>query len=372
MSLINKVLLDLDNRTQGGGAVAANHSLFSNLHPVGVPPSSSPPQWLWPLIACLLTLSLGGGWYYQGMERAAPAEAPASHAPPAAKVADTARTTGSAPTPAVPAPAAKPKPATAAVADKPLATAPAKHSETATARPAPVKAPPPPAAPARQQHKASVPAPAPTVATKEEPDLERTLRPPTPEERAEALYRKGVGLLRSGQDHKGERALQSALAIDPSHTAARETLTVVYLEKRRLEAAKHLLAEGIAMRPGYAPFSSRLARIYVEQGDETRALQLLESKRAQIKPDGAYFGLLGTLYQRASRHEEARDAFRQALSLQADDGRWWMGLGISLEALRDWAAARDAYQRCLMITKTEPRVRQYAQQRLNIVARHLP
>ena len=97
----------------------------------------------------------------------------------------------------------------------------------------------------------------------------------------------------------------------------------------------------------------------------------MENNRTQTTPDAAYLGLLGTLYQREEKPEEARDAFREALGLQPDEGRWWMGLGISLEALRDWPAARDAYQRCLMISQTDPRVHQYAEQRLSIVSRHL-
>ena len=41
------------------------------------------------------------------------------------------------------------------------------------------------------------------ASAKEESDLEQTLRPLTPDERAETLYRKGVGLFRSGQDKEG-------------------------------------------------------------------------------------------------------------------------------------------------------------------------
>lgn len=231
---------------------------------------------------------------------------------------------------------------------------------------APVSAPPAAATP---HHGATAPT---IVSPKEQSSLERTVLPLSPGEKAENLYRKGVSLIRSGQGQEGERALQTALAIDPTHTAARETLSVVLLEQHRFEEAKHLLSDGIAILPSYAPFSSRLARLYVEQGDEARALSLLEHNRAQATPDAAYLGLLGTLYQRSAKPEAARDTFRLALGLQPDEERWWMGLGISLEALHDWAAAREAYQRCLASTQTEPRVHQYAEQRLSIVSRHLP
>lgn len=369
MSLINKVLLDLDNRTQSSGA-AANQSLFSNLHPVGAPSSSSPPRWVWALAASLLIFGLAGAaWYYKHHARVTSSEPVTNQASVAPVKVDAPEKSASAQPPAPPLPAAEAKPTPVPRENKPVETPHAKQDAPAVPHEAaPVSAPPAAATPDRG---ASAP-PAAAVSPKEQSSLERTVLPLSPGEKAENLYREGVGLIRSGQEQEGERALQTALAIDPTHTAARETFSVVLLEQHRFEEAKHLLSDGIAILPSYAPFSSRLARLYVEQGDEARALTLLEHNRAQTTPDAAYLGLLGTLYQRSAKPEAARDTFRLALGLQPDEERWWMGLGISLEALHDWAAARDAYQRCLASTQTEPRVHQYAEQRLGIVSRHLP
>jgi MSHA biogenesis protein MshN len=371
MSLINKVLLDLDNRTQNNAAASANHPLFANLQPVGAPATVAMPKRLWSLLLLtLILLSSGGsGWYYWKSHHLLPA---ASTAPQAAITQSTTVTLAhnkeavATVTPARPKPVPAPV-VTAVVESTPVPSAPVKASPVVTAPP-----PAPTPAPAPKHAAVAMATPAPVAVPKEEPQLQRTMRPLSPEEQAEEFFRKGTSLLRTGQGPEGERALRKALTLDPKNTEARETLTVVLLEGRRFEEAKQLLSEGITLLPSYAPFSARLARIYVEQGDEARALNLLESNRARATPDAAYLGLLGTLYQRASKHAEARDAFRQALGLQTDESRWWLGLGISSEALRDWPAARDAYRHSILNTQTPPRVRQYAEQRLSIVSSHLP
>ena len=365
MSLINKVLLDLDNRTQGG-AITANQTLFSRLHPVGVPSSSLSSKWTWVLLACLIMVGVAaGGWYVKNSLWLAPVKTAINHATTTRSKVVKATAPDKSPashTKITPSTATEIKSTPTQPTDKPVEQAHPTQNESADLSQTTTVV----TTPKMQTHATES-----QSAPVEEPSLKRTLLPIRPKEKAEKLYRKGVNLIRSGQVKEGERTLQSALVIDPSHRAARETLSVVLLQNHRFEEAKHILAEGIALDPSYAPFTSRLARLYIEQGDETRALRLLERNRTLTTPDAAYLGLLGTLYQREEKPEEARDAFREALGLQPDEGRWWMGLGISLEALRDWPAARDAYQRCLMISQTDPRVHQYAEQRLSIVSRHL-
>ena len=372
MSLINKVLLDLDNRTQGG-AITANQSLFSNLNPVGVPSPGSLLRWAWTFIAILILFGgVAGGWYYMNRVRVAQIEPVAkrtvSSPEMVAKVAVPEKHVSEPPAASTPsAVAAKPAPVVSESKPDESTHVPPNRSV------APRQSTPPVASSAasKPDHAASASSADKAVAPAEDSSLKRTLRPLSSEEKAESLYRKGVSLIRSGQEREGENALQTALAINPAHIEARETLSVVLLQEHDFEQAKRILSEGINIAPGYAPFSSRLARLYVEQGDESRALHLLEHNLAQVTPDATYLGMLGTLYQRASKPAEARDAFRQAINLQPDEGRWWMGLGVSLETLRDWAAARDAYQRCLGTAQTGSRIRQYAEQRLSIVSQHI-
>jgi MSHA biogenesis protein MshN len=73
---------------------------------------------------------------------------------------------------------------------------------------------------------------------------------------------------------------------------------------------------------------------------------------------------MATLYQRAGRHPEAVEAYSRAVRLNPQQGRWWLGLAISLEAAQNHGAAADAYQRAVQSGGLDSASRQYAQQRL--------
>ena len=377
MSLINKVLLDLESRTPGGDASQGGPAVFADLLPVGVTaPPGNALKWISAAIAGVIILAAAGAGYFKFAlpERASPVMSPVSRGKTAEAVPPHKIEIAPMNTPSL----AADNPHTASPLEE--APAPPSPADAQTAAAAPITTSSAPAVPvaaietAPQREKAmadDTPASAGT-APKEGSRFERTLHPLSPAETAENFYRKGVTFFRLGKGQEGELALRAALAADPAHTRAREVLAMVLVDKKRFDEAKKILSQGIELLPGYAPFPYRLALMSVDQGDEAGALALLETHRAQTAPDAAYLGLLATLYQRAARHEEARDTFRQALALRSDESRWWTGLGISLEALQDWAAARDAYQHSLLNTQTEPRVRRYAEQRLAAVSRHIP
>ena len=196
--------------------------------------------------------------------------------------------------------------------------------------------------------------------------MEKKAIPLTPEHTAENTYRAAAQQLQQRQLIEAEAGFKSALAIHPRHVAARELLASLLLERGRMDEARQVLEQGLASVPGQSSFVSLLARIHVEQGAPDTAITLLEQQRAQAKPDAETLALLATLYQRSSRHTQAIAAYKDALTLKSQEGKWWVGLGISQEAMQNWAEARFAYERA-RDTNIDPRLARYAEQRLAIV-----
>ena len=95
-----------------------------------------------------------------------------------------------------------------------------------------------------------------------------------------------------------------------------------------------------------------LARLQVEQGGP--ALQTLLRSLPYASERADYQAFVATLMEREQRHKEAVGYYEAALRLSPQNGVWWMGLGISLQADQRPQEAVIAYQRARAIGKLQP------------------
>jgi MSHA biogenesis protein MshN len=198
--------------------------------------------------------------------------------------------------------------------------------------------------------------------------LEKRPREVSPQERAEGHYRDALARMTADQNTQAAAELEEALAAWPAHSAARDLLAGIWLRQGRRAAVESLLLEGRRVDPGYLPFTMMLARLYVDGGAESRALALLESVQGASAHDPEYLGFLAALLQRAQHHPEAAAAYRAALALRPAEARWWLGLGISLEAMQERSAASQAYARALAGAGLSPDLERYAHARQSALA----
>ncbi|RJQ49158.1 MAG: hypothetical protein C4528_01260 [Gammaproteobacteria bacterium] len=376
MSLINQVLRDLESGRPRGPAANA----LGDLRPAQSPsPSSMLRQVNWRRLAAIVSgfaLLLGGYLWYARMNPApppltfsvAPAVTPAvapqtggggtPEAPPAQTgVAASVATQGAqAPSmdtpPPVPEAVTSEVPVSAPGAAPPVEALPPQQdagqqdagkktdadvaAQTAGNEQA-QRAPTPPAAqpPARVQD--STPAGRPPRIKK--PSVQG------PSQLAERNYQEAVEALQNGKVADARQRLREALAQQPRHHQSRELLAEIYLRGGQTGEAESLLAAGAALDPGHTLFSKLHARLLAQRGDISGALRVLERYPADAAGDPEHHALLGALYQRAGNHAQAISAYRAALRLQSNQGQWWMGLAISLEAEQNPGEALSAYRR---------------------------
>lgn len=197
--------------------------------------------------------------------------------------------------------------------------------------------------------------------------MDRKLKPLSPDEKAETEYRRAVELLEKGRAGDAERHLKAALGASETHVKARELYAGLLLQQGHWRETQQLLEKGIDKVPDYHPFAQLLARVYVEHGADQKALAVMERSRRAAADSPDYVAFLAILYQRAGRHAEAVKAYNEALALLPQEGRWWLGAGISLEAVQDWSAAGAAYQRAVDSGALDENLLTYARQRLAVV-----
>ncbi|VAX02460.1 hypothetical protein MNBD_GAMMA20-1546 [hydrothermal vent metagenome] len=195
------------------------------------------------------------------------------------------------------------------------------------------------------------------------------IRPLDNEQRAEQALHRGVGLLGQGRQAEAEQALREAVRLAPRSPRAHETLAALYFNSGRLTEAQTLLADGVRLSPRAAGLAQLYARLLAEQGELATALTVLQRASPPLTENLDYHALLAALYQRDGRHQPAVWVYRQLLAQRGTQATWWMGLGISLEALDDSTSALEAYLKAHQLgAGLSPQVLDYLGSRIRVLA----
>ena len=194
--------------------------------------------------------------------------------------------------------------------------------------------------------------------------IDKQMREVAPSERAEIAFRKGVAQIQEGRANAAELDFRDAMKLDPSHIGARQALLGLLLDSKRNNEAEELLRKTLEFNPRQPRHAMVLARLEVERGDVTSAINTMVGVLPYVKSDPDFHAFLAALLQRERRHREAVDYYRAALRGVPGNGVWMMGLGISLRASNQSAEARDTFQRAIESKQLSPELQEFVERQL--------
>ncbi len=174
-----------------------------------------------------------------------------------------------------------------------------------------------------------------------------------------------VMILQGGRMVEAYDQLRLFLAENPSAHQSRETLATLLLAQREYAQAGAVIDEGLALAPNYGSFKKIKARLLIQDNDSAGALALLRAVPPAVTADSEYHELLASLYQQGNDHVQAVTTYQDLLRTNPEQGRWWAGLGISLDAQDKDADALTSYQAALQTESLDANLRQYIQNRIS-------
>lgn len=185
-----------------------------------------------------------------------------------------------------------------------------------------------------------------------------------PDERIALKYRQALSQLNKGQVREAMESLYAIVRERPEHLTAWQVLVRLLLEQSRPDEAIRVLSEANS-QSGSLTIVMQLARLQAEYGTDAQALLTLQAahKAGQNNPD--YHGFLANLLQRQKQPADAAGEYRRALALRPTEGRWWIGLGLCLEAQGQAQEAKAAWRRGLQLNTLPADLRQFAESKLS-------
>lgn len=190
----------------------------------------------------------------------------------------------------------------------------------------------------------------------------------SPQQQALDEFGQAVALIQQGRKSEALPHLETTLQLDPGNTAARQALVGLLLESRRNADAERILQDGLQYDPKQPHLAMLLARLQVERGALPQALTTLDTTMPFADQEADYHAFMAAVLQRLDRHKEAITHYQIALHLSPNSAVWWMGLGISDQAVGDDEDARNAYKHALSLHQLNAELQDFVEKRLQALA----
>lgn len=207
--------------------------------------------------------------------------------------------------------------------------------------------------------------PKPTNIITREPVVE--VAPKSPEQQSAVHLEAGLKAYNFGIFDEAQKSFTLALATFPQNDEARKQLAALYFGQNNNLQALQVLSEGIVISPSELIWRELMAKILVQESRFEEVLNLMpDSLDAKALAEGRadYLILKGTSAQTINKSEQAISAFSAMTSLQPNNAKWWLALGVNYDALADERLAISSYSRALAIGELSSASAQYANSRL--------
>ena len=207
--------------------------------------------------------------------------------------------------------------------------------------------------------------PKPTNIITREPVVE--VAPKSPEQQSAVHLEAGLKAYNFGIFDEAQKSFTLALATFPQNNEARKQLAALYFGQNNNLQALQVLSEGIVISPSELIWRELMAKILVQESRFEEVLNLMpDSLDAKALAEGRadYLILKGTSAQTINKSEQAISAFSAMTSLQPNNAKWWLALGVNYDALADERLAISSYSRALAIGELSSASAQYANSRL--------
>lgn len=210
----------------------------------------------------------------------------------------------------------------------------------------------------------SEPEPEPVKVHEVKPQLKIERLPETPQQIMQRLKQQAVTAQQNGNFTTAVESWQGILKMAPDNAEGWLGLAQAWQLQGQNQTAYNILLQALQQGVSDASVHLQLAQFAVQQQNWQQAADFL-TVDFNILAVPEYYGLRATVQQQLGQHQQALQGFQALLQLQPQQGRWWLGAALSLEAMAQPEQARQYYRQALQWSSNlSAASRHFIQQRL--------
>jgi MSHA biogenesis protein MshN len=168
---------------------------------------------------------------------------------------------------------------------------------------------------------------------------------------------------------KAIELLSKILNEQPDNVNARKQLASLLFANRESGKAETLLQYGLQQNAQQHDIRLMLARLYQQNERYADALTLLQA----VSPDATlnidYYNQRASLSQRLNDFKQASQDYQILANIEPGEAKWWLGIGVSADRLNESNTAITAYTKALSLNQLDSRVTAFMQERLRGLGR---
>jgi MSHA biogenesis protein MshN len=162
--------------------------------------------------------------------------------------------------------------------------------------------------------------------------------------------------------------LYQLLEAEPANIKARKKLASLLFSQGNYAQSKQILTQGIELHPAQGDLRMMLARLYVVQKQPSQAINILAVFSPSSGNQVEYLGYRAALAQQQKQTKLAKSDYKILTNIESTNAKWWLGLGIAEDQLGELNKAVLAYQKALSLEQLESSVNDFMQQRISVLA----
>ena len=165
------------------------------------------------------------------------------------------------------------------------------------------------------------------------------------------------------------KILHEILSIAPQEIKIRKQLAALLFSKSQLADAKDVLTIGIEQAPTDSSMRLMLSRIFYRLGDLEEAFTVLAEHPYSGLANDELVSFRAALAEKTGNYGIAQEDYMLLVQRNPNDAKWWLGLGVSQDKQKLSEQAISSYQQAQSLNQLPQQVDIFVAQRIQLLAR---